>query len=284
MRFLHSYLILISISSLFFLPSTISWAHGPIHEKIKIVTAEIEKSPKDAALYIKRASYYRIDENFDLAFQDLQIAETLEPTAAVLPYHYAKLFAAFQYTQSALRFINRFLETAPKHIDGLMTRAALYMQAEQDSLAVIDFQTALEHTNRPLPEHYVNVAKAILQADSTNISSAIEWLEKGEKVLGFNIVLRSYAVDIAEKEGAYTEAIATIDGIIEQLPRYEKWLVRKAELQHKAKQYEEAYATYQRAYDNIRQLPKRNQQTRAVMELEAKVSLALIELQAYEKQ
>ncbi len=253
-------------------------AHGPVHELINEVSKKIEADPQNARLYLERGEYYRLDHDFDAAYSDLLFAERLDPNLHIdVSFHLAKLFSEHRYPQSGLGYINEFLTVYPQHIKGLITRAGIYKQLGQDSLSVLDFATALDYAKEPRPYHFLEIAQATLRTDSTDFEGAKYWLAKGESVLGFNIVLRSYSIEIDRLAQDWPEALAKVDDIIDRLPRHEKWLLYKAELLEEAGQIPAAIKTYEATLEAIEKLPRRMQSTRAVNEWQA---TALLRLQA----
>jgi len=257
------------------------YAHGPVHENIIRVTKEIKANPDSADLYIQRGQYYQVDDNFDKAFADYTKARELAPQLPIIDLQFAKLFAKYNYANSALIYINQYLNNQPKNLNGLMSRAAIYTQLSEDSLAVLDFEEGIAQAKNPIPEYYLDISKAVLAADSTNFDPAIKWLQKGEETIGFNIVLRSYSIDLAVLQGDYNQAIIYVDEILKKMKRKEKWLVKKAEIYEAAKHPKEAYATYKEALQSIKQLPRHTRGTRSVTELQAKATLRTIELEKY---
>jgi len=259
-------------------------AHGPVHESIIRVTKEIEANPDSADLYIQRGQFYQVDDDFDKAFADYIKARELAPHMQIIDLQFAKLFAKNNYANSALIYVNQYLVNQPKNLDGLMSRAAIYTQLGKDSLAILDFEAGIARAKNPVPEYYLDISKAVLAADSTNFDAAIKWLQKGEETIGFNIVLRSYSIDLAILQGDYNQAIIYVDEILEKMKRKEKWLFKKAEIYETANRPKEAYATYKETLQSIKQLPRHTRGTRTVTELQAKATLKTIELEKYNNQ
>lgn len=269
------YLILIA---LLILPAASAVAHGPIHESIKRVTKKIKQEPKNASLYIERGQYYQVDENFDLALNDFLTARALDPEIKMIDYHCGKLFAEHKYPATAKRFADRFLGYNQEHVAGLMLRASIYVQLKQDSLAIIDYEKGINNTNTPKPEYFIDISKAFIAADSTNFKSALQWLEKGEEYLGFNITLKSYAYDLAMDRKQHAKAVEIVDTVLPKLNRKETWLYKKGMALESGNNHRIAKEVYQETISNIRNLPRRFQKTKMMLELEAKTQMALIRL------
>lgn len=256
-------------------------AHGPVHELIIEVSKKIEADPQNARLYLERGEYYRLDQNFDASYADLLFAERLDSSLHIeVSFHLAQLFSEYRFPQSGLMHIDVFLAVHPQHVKGLITRAGIYKQLGQDSLSVVDFSAALLYAKEPRPHHFLEIAQATLRTDSTDFVGARYWLEKGEAILGFNIVLRSYSIELDRQAEDWTAALIKVDDIISRLPRHEKWLLYKAELLEEAGQIPQAILTYEATLDAIEKLPRRMKATRAVSEWQA---TALVRLQALQK-
>lgn len=263
--------------SLLCLPIWLS-AHGSIHEKIAHISKKIQKNPNKPELYLKRSTYYRIDQDFDLAYKDLLHVQMNHPEVELVDFHLANLFSEFKFPQTALLYINRFLEKKPENTDALIIRASIFIQLKKEEAAVRDFTKAIHLQIKPKPDYYVEIARAVIRGDSANFGEAVRWLEEGETVFGFNIVLSTEKIDILEGGRQFDAAILQINQVISQLPRHEKWLFRKAGLLEKAERPAEAYENYQKAEKAIQQLPKSRRASRAVMEMEGKIAIRLIAL------
>ncbi|MEM6343998.1 MAG: hypothetical protein AAF927_08960 [Bacteroidota bacterium] len=272
--------IIYGLLAILILPSQKLSAHGPVHELINEVSRKIKADPQNAQLYLERGEYFRLDHNFDASYADLLFAERLDSSLQLdVAFQLAKLFSEHSYPQSGLMYIDKFLAARPQHVKALITRAGIFKQLGQDSLSVRDFSDALHYAQEPRPHHFLEIAQATLRTDSTDFAGAKYWLEKGESVLGFNIVLRSYAIEIDRLAEEWPAALAKVEDIIARLPRHEKWLLYKAELLEEAGQIPEAIKTYEATLNAIDQLPRRMQATRAVSEWQATAILRLQALQ-----
>lgn len=264
--------------SLIFLNTAVVLAHGPIHESIKRVTKKIKKDPNNAALYLERGQYYQVDENFDLALNDFTTVRRLDPNNKLVDYQCGKLFAEHEFPTMAKRYADQFLSYNSEHVAGLMLRASIFVQLGKDSLAIIDYEKGIKKTNTPKPEYFIDISKAFIAADSTNFDAAIEWLEKGEEYLGFNITLKSYAYDLAKRMKQYDKAAEITENVLIKMNRKETWLYKKAVVLELAEDYQSAQDTYQETIDHIKKLPVRFQKTKMMLELEGKTRLALMRL------
>lgn len=268
---------LILFTGFFQLPTV--WAHGPVHELIAKISIQIKESPSNAALYLQRGEYHRIDENFDAAYSDFQQALALDSSLQLaVDFQLGALFNEQGHPQAGLFHMQRFLQQNPQHIKALILEASLYKQAGQDSLSVARFAQALSLSKEPRPHHYLEIAKATLRADSTNFEGARHWLSQGEEKLGFNIVLRTYAIELAQAAGEYDAAIAQVDDIIARLSRHEKWLLQKALILEAAGRTEAAIQAYEQTLTAIEKLPRRNRSTRIVSEWQSSAHQGLARL------
>lgn len=250
-------------------------AHGPIHELILQTTQEIKEDPDNASLYVKRAEFYRIDDDFDKCVADLLVAKKLAPETPGLDYLFAQIHADNGYPNTGMHYIQKVLDETPDHINALQLRASIYIQMKEEALAIKDFDHSLSIMKQPRPQHFIDIAKATLRADSTDYEGAISWLNKGEERLGFNIVMRSFANELDVKFGNYDRAIKRLDEVIGKFKRHDKWLLEKAQILETAKRLPEARDTYKSTLAAIRSLPKSKRSTKMVMEWEADSIMAI---------
>ena len=253
-------------------------AHGDLSEQIKHVSKKIEKDPDNAKLYLKRGQLHAQHKEFVKAKSDYVQARQLDQQLLVTDHLLAQLFAAYLLTDSALVYVNAFLEHNPNHSKALITRAGVYQQLGDFESCQKDFSHALSNLKTPHPKHYLAISRAVLMGDSSNVSEAIEWLKKGEAAFGFDIVLKSEELDLYIKSGQLKNAIRTVDTIIKQFNRKEKWLFKKATVYEKAGKMELAKKEYEATLMAIQQLPKRLQKTAKMLELEAQTYMKLEDL------
>ncbi len=264
--------------SLILLTTSITLAHGPVHESIKRVTKKIKKDPNNASLYLERGQYYQVDENFDLALNDFTSVRALDSENKIIDYHCGKLFAEHGFPTMAMRYANQFLSYNSEHVAGLMLRASIFVQLGKDSLAIVDYEKGIKNTTVPKPEYFIDISKAFIAADSTNFKDALDWLEKGEEYLGFNITLKSYAYDLAKKNKRYDKAAEITDKVLLKMNRKETWLYKKAVVLELSKDFQNAQVVYQETINHIKKLPLRLQKNKMMLELEAKTKMALLRL------
>ena len=247
--------------------TTFLFAHGDLHEQIERTSKRIEKQPDNAELYLKRGQLYAQHDEFENARKDFLKARELNPDLTITDLLLAKVYAENQKPYEALPYSNTFLKNHPNDANGLIIRAGIFQQLKNNDAAKADLEKAFDNIESPNPGHFI----AIAEAHHSDFETALNWLQKGQKKFGFDIVLKEKEVEILVENRKYDRAILTVNEILERLPRKEIWLFEKGEIYEKAQNQEAALTNYKMALKAVQDLPKRIQGTRKMMELEARV-------------
>lgn len=251
------------------------FAHGDVHEQIEKTSKRIEKQPNNANLYLKRGQLYATHKEFENAKEDYKKAKFLNADLEVIDLLLAKTYAANNQAHEALQYVNTFLKNQPNNPNGLITRAGIFQQLNDDLGVKRDLELAFDNIDNPTPTHYVNIA----EAHRSDFEVALYWLKKGQARFGFDIVLKEKEIEILVGNEAYHRALLSVNEILEYLPRKEKWLFQKGQICEKANENEAALASYNAALMSIQDLPRRIQGTRKMMELEARTLEKLASLE-----
>lgn len=244
-------------------------AHGDVHVLIDLVSKEIEKTPNNPDLFLKRGQLYTEDRDFKNARKDYLHARNLQPDLYLSDLLLAELYAEHQKADSALIWVNLFLKKHPNDGNALITRAGIYTLLSSPTLAQQDIEQAFQKLKNPSTKHYTFIAKTIIKADSTQIDEALKWLHLGQQRIGFDIVLLETEIKLATKAGRYQHAIGVTNDVMQRFPRKEKWLYQKGQILEKACQNKAALKEYEATLSAINQLPLRFRKTSKMIELEA---------------
>lgn len=260
---------------------TVGQAHGDIHIAISEVTEQIRTDPNNGSLYLKRAQYYQIDGNFELAMVDYLVAEQLDSTLTVVKYHLATLCLDHNLLERGMFYINTFLDLHPDHPKGRYVRSLISIALDQNRPALDDLRIAISLLDNPEPSHFMLAAEAELQIPGPDqLQRALSWYTLGEEYLGFNIVLSQMYAQTAAEHGAYDLALDKIDEIMRHFHRKEKWLLIKGEILESAGYRVEAYIHFARAVSEISDLPPKYRNTRAIMYIEQAAIAGIERLEA----
>lgn len=251
----------------FFLFSLAAFAHGDLHEQIEKTTREIAGSPQNAALYLKRGELHRLHREFAPAFADYAQAERLDRSIAGVELGRARGFADQKQWAEAEAAITRYIARVPSNEVALALRAEIRDSAGKPSAA--DWTAAIAAAAEPRVDYYIALAEA--HSRSGAFPDALRAIDSGVAKLGALITLRQWAIESLAKQRRWDEAIVRIDTLIAEAPRKESWLARKAELQKAAMQFERARETALAARGAIGQLPPRVQQSKAMLDLVARL-------------
>lgn len=268
MKYLFAVLILLGSSA-------VGFSHGDMHGQIVEVTKQLEKEPRNAALYLKRGELYRAHGDFDSANADLDRVAALEPRMEVLPLARGRLFYEANWPQSARLALDAFLRSHTNHVEALALRARCFVKIGQRLDGVKDYTRAIQFAADPQPELYLERAQALNDEGPAYFAEAVRGLEDGMKKMGPLVTLQLYAIDLEVKQKNYDAALTRLDKAAAASPRKETWLARKGEILQTAGRTDQAIDAFQAALKAIAQLPDTRRNVPAMLELEKRIHAVL---------
>jgi predicted Zn-dependent protease len=262
--------------TLFLLCSTLAGlGHGDMHLQIQEVTKELEKQPRNAALYLKRGELFRAHGDMDSAHADLERVAALEPKMEVLPLARGRLFYEANWPQSAKIALDYFIRGHTNHVEALALRARCLVKMGQRLDGVHDYTRAIAAAADPQPELYLERAQALNDEGPDYYPEAVKGLEEGMIKMGPLVTLQLYAIDLEVKQKKYDSALSRLDKASAASPRKETWLARKGEILQTAGRTDQASDAFRAALKAISQLPDTRRNVPAMQELQKRINAVL---------
>ena len=236
-------------------------AHGPGHDEINKITAQLSEQGEQADLYLKRGRIFESNQLWQEAMDDFNRAAQLDPGYVEFDLDRARLsYSAGDYLR-ALDFINLYLLRDGFTTEAWLIQARSYRQLSQYQQAVKSYQAAMTNLSnfeaRPLPEWYIEFADTLLLTGDKVKALAI--MQKGIDRLGAISVFQVKAAELEVDLGLYDSALGRIDQLLSQSQRKDLWLARRADILARAGRQQEARQTYAEALAALQRLPLRMQ-------------------------
>lgn len=250
-------------------------AHGDVHMQIVALTEQIEKDPKSAELYLRRAELHRAHQDWDSAYADYERVSTLDPKLTVVDLGRGKMFLEANWPASAKVTLDRFLTIHTNNVEGFATRARAMVKLTQRLAAAKDYTAAIQYSTEPRPELYLERAQALTAEGTNHFDAALKGLDEGIQKLGPLVTLQLYAIDVEIKQKRYDAAIQRLDRVSAQSPRKETWLARRGEILQQAGRNAEARQAYEAAVAALNKLPPARRYVPAMQELEKRLQTAI---------
>jgi tetratricopeptide (TPR) repeat protein len=258
-------------------------AHGLLHEQIAALTAQIDRDPRDARLYLRRGELYGHHGETEAALADFDRAKRLNPALSAVDLSRGKVLVRTGRLAEAKEALDRFLAAQPDDPDALSTRARTHAGLGQPKEAVEDYTSAIrarEKRGQALPDDYLERARVLAARGGEHAVEALRGLDGGVAQLGPLVSLELYAIDLELAAGRHQAALARLEAVAAQSQRKEPWLIRRAEILERAGRAAEARLAYEQVAGAIDALPSRHRRTRATLELESRAREGLARLQA----
>jgi tetratricopeptide (TPR) repeat protein len=245
-----------------------AFAHGDVHGQIVEITQQIEKSPTNTDLLIRRAELYRTHQDWDGAQADFDYAFALNPTLEVIDFARGRLFLEAGWYLSAKTSLDRFLLKQSNYVEALVVRARTFAKLQRPTDAAADYTHAIAVSSESRPELYFERAQVLAAAGSEHSKEAVRGLDEGIKKLGPLVTLELCALDIEVKEKQYDDALKRIEVVAAKSPRKETWLTRRGEILQQAGRNAEARDAFNAALQALETLPPARRNVPAMIDLQ----------------
>jgi tetratricopeptide (TPR) repeat protein len=247
--------------------------HADLLRLIENLSQRIAASPTNAELYLLRGELYRTHTDWQLAEADYDRAGQLNPKLNGIELARGKLLFESGRPAEARTNLDRHLALQPTDVDGLVTRGQLLARLGEPRAAAADFTRAIAQSATPLPDYFLERARA--EAAAGDSTKALAGLDEGLKRLGPLVALQLCALDLECAEKHFDRAIKRLETITDGSERKEKWLARRGEILVLAGRGEGARASFKAALEAIELLPPRQRSAPAMVELRRQVEAAL---------
>ncbi|HPG24718.1 MAG: tetratricopeptide repeat protein [Spirochaetaceae bacterium] len=216
-------------------------AHPSAAHRIELLTREIEASPDDPMLYLRRGQAYSNEGMLDRALADLRRAESLGDPALVAYEVGVALYRRGDLPGARAAF-DRFLERFPQHPPALEYRARVARDAGDAASALADFEAYFALQEDPNPGDYLSAARLVQDIEGGGAEAALRVLDRGMAKLGVIPQLQQPAIAIERARGRPAAAIARLETLAPQMGGSPDWKVEMGELLLASGRVEEARA------------------------------------------
>lgn len=243
-------------------------AHGVTTEQLKQLTEQIQRTPNNADLYLRRGELHRQLGNAKAALADFDTVQKLAPERLEVDVYRARLHLEAHVPELAQLVLDRYLKLRPSHTEAVLLRAQTNAKLGERLLAIQDYTTALNRLAQPKPELFL--ARAQLQIEGNQLAAAINGLDEGVAKLGSLVTLQLMAIEVEVKRKRWDAALARLALVSAQSPRKERWLLQRGEILLQAGRKVEAQHSIVAALEAIQSLPDYLRRANAITGLETK--------------
>lgn len=231
-------------------------AHGPLHEEILRLTAELEKKPEDRDLLIQRGELFRVHELYSEARIDWEKAATLQPADATNDLRLGLIALGTRDTNAAVQLLERFVARAPNSLPGQLSAAEATRLAGQYAVSARYWSAAITLSDEPRPEWFLERARTS-EKGGLPVADILAGLDEGIQRYGPLPALQLKAVDLEVGRGQIDAALRRLSAIAERADRKERWLMRRGDVLLAAGRTNEARAEFTAARTALDQLPEK---------------------------
>jgi tetratricopeptide (TPR) repeat protein len=259
-------------------PSNQAEGHGAFSDRVDPVNRQIDAQPQQPEHYLRRAVLHRTRGDWTAALADLDRAAQLDPSRHEVDYQRGRVLLDANRAGEAELALRRFLAQEPDHSAARACRARALMRIGRALEAAEEFSRAIAERPTPVPDDYLDRARALAGAGDAHLEQAVRGLDEGIDRVGSVATFELLAMELELKVGHFDAALARLDRVSAHSPRQESWLARRAEIYQRAGRREEACEAFRSALAEIQKLPAHRRKTDAMTRLEARVHDALAKL------
>lgn len=245
-------------------------AHGDAHELIQSVTLLISESPNNAALVLRRAELNFAHGDLQAAEDDYLQVRKLQPEETIVSLGLARIRLAQSREKEALTLLDAFLLHQSNHAGGRTLRAELLEKRGDWQRAEKDLRAAATASTEP---QFATLHAQLLERHG-RADDAVRALDATSVARGRVPVLEQLALDIQERAGLTQGALNRLDKMINQEPRPDIWIIRKAKLLQKAGRTEEARSAWNQAAVAFEKIPAQKRETKSNQALAKEIESA----------
>ena len=247
-----------------------SSAHEGLHHDIERETRSLADDPSDIEARLRRARYYRLAGQAEMALADLQQAIGLAPNDARLRLERAFALAALGRNSDAESDLSAFISQTGGSAAAHAERARIRALTGRPELAIADLEVAIAFG--PDLDLYMDLGK--LLEDQSRYAEAADRYREGITRVGDTPLLRRALVAALIVLERYGDALTEIDAALARGLLETQWLLERAEVLERMGRTEEARQARLRALTTANEsLAKRP--TSAKLVARAEVHLAL---------
>jgi tetratricopeptide (TPR) repeat protein len=222
----------------------------------------LASAPAAADLFVKRARLYLHAQAYGPATADARKALELDSGHPDARLCLARIWSETDRLPEALEVLDRLIAEQSRHYSARLERARV-LSKQGDHLAATDEYDRLINSYptdlKPLPEHYVERAKACAASGNDQVDRALHGLEAGLQRLGPLVSLQSTALDIERNSGRTEAVLQRLETLIASSARKDPWLVQRGDCLFEAGDADAARTAYLEAICHFNALPRSRQ-------------------------
>jgi len=250
-----------------------SFAHGDLHERILLISEEIESAPDNSTLYFERGKLYFYHEQYLLSVDDLDKAGELGYNDFLHDLFYAKAYQKLNNNTKAIFYTDKILSYDSKNVNAIKIKAEVLFKQKEFETSALFFQQLINKSKRTLPENYTQAAKAYHNCTGKKMRmQCYVVLDKGINTLGELPTLLKEKIRYYKKDKLFPEALLVQKEIIKNSQRKETAYFEAALLAIAMKDSAVAKQYLKQSENALFALPKRIQLNKSMQSLLASIS------------
>ncbi len=204
------------------------WGHGAFHDRLRVLAAALEITPRDASLHFELAKIFCAHGDWQFALASADSADEFQPNTYPTDLLRGEAELGRGQPRQAHTALNRYLAAHPSSPHALVWRARACVAVADRAGALADYRAMLRLPARPECDH-VREAAAALASEGFGAEAA-DALSRALGILGTEPALLGQALELEIAIGRYAAALSRVAALQAVAPRPEPWLARRAQI------------------------------------------------------
>ena len=249
------------------------FAHDDLDLQIDLLSKQIEASPYNVHLYLKRGDLFYQQEQWIKSIRDFEKTIQLENSNVEAKVKIALAWNELDQLDFAMEYLNRALEKDNNHAYALWTKGKLlYKKGDWEKSQVL-LKKAIDLSAKKLPDQFLELVDLLENNESIHsLENAITILDEGIAHLGQLRVFQEKKVEIFCKMKQFDAAIHIQTEIINASPRKERAYLKRAQLYEQSKNSSLALKDAYSCQHALNILPAKYRFLRSTQALESNVN------------
>ncbi|HUR31898.1 MAG TPA: hypothetical protein VMZ69_10740 [Saprospiraceae bacterium] len=189
--------------------------HGDLDQRINDISLEIQASPENMELRLKRGELFIQHEEYTKAKADFLscLQHKFKNEYVFLGLGTSYLFEGL--IDSSLYYVEQAIALAPDHLSSYELKAKVLMHANRNCEAADVYQYILNKADHPSPFIFIQASSAYNLCETEgSIDNAISVLQSGLKIIPDNRILQYQLISIYKEVNEFDKAVELQSSII----------------------------------------------------------------------
>jgi predicted Zn-dependent protease len=243
---------------------TPGFSHGLTEDRLHNINHDIGQQPDNPKLYLQRGIILEDSEHWNEALSDYKKAFEIDSDYNEALFRQGKTYLEKGDLKKSLTILKRYIAHRPRSPAGHKILARAYADTNRLEKAVHHYDLSIKYDLNPPPQLYLDRMQVLFKTDPIPTEQIASGLMEGINKHGNTIIFSEAIIKLYTVNKNYQLALNWLDKIPESLKNSPYWLNRRADLEYKRGNKNQALRLYAKSIHQLKALPVFRQNTPAL--------------------